>query len=236
MGVEGNYAFAIGFVADVNLERFEAGYGVVFLIQDPVLVGGEGEKQRLDLIVATVSDLGDEVAVRDGDADGDERGRGGFAGVGAFAERGRIITRRVNKLKEEVIMMLDKMVDPVNKLELIDLLQKLGLSNHYKDDIKKLLKSIYDNISNNDKWDKEALFAVALKFRLLRQHGYNVSQVQLSAMCTSQRRQPHQSDIETEKMPPTTVPETIGRALKGADRCGQTGFSRCRLIVEQAYI
>ncbi|XP_065637471.1 myrcene synthase, chloroplastic-like [Quercus suber] len=68
------------------------------------------------------------------------------------------------------------MVDPVNKLELIDLLQKLGLSNHYKDDIKKLLKSIYDNISNNDKWDKEALFAVALKFRLLRQHGYNVSQ------------------------------------------------------------
>ncbi|KAK7840757.1 myrcene synthase [Quercus suber] len=77
-------------------------------------------------------------------------------------------------------MMLDKMVDPVNKLELIDLLQKLGLSNHYKDDIKKLLKSIYDNISNNDKWDKEALFAVALKFRLLRQHGYNVSQVIVS--------------------------------------------------------
>ena len=33
MGVEGNYAFATGFVADVNLERFVAENGVVFLIQ-----------------------------------------------------------------------------------------------------------------------------------------------------------------------------------------------------------
>ncbi|XP_075653682.1 terpene synthase 10-like [Castanea sativa] len=89
---------------------------------------------------------------------------------------GEPYSRRVNKLKEEVRMMLDKMVDPVNKLELIDLLQKLGLSYHFENDIKKLLKSIYDNISNNDAWDKEALYAVALKFQLLRQHGYNVSQ------------------------------------------------------------
>ncbi|KAM4128988.1 hypothetical protein ACJW30_02G210700 [Castanea mollissima] len=81
---------------------------------------------------------------------------------------GESYTRIVNKLKEEVRMMLDKMEDPVNKLELIDLLQKLGLSYHFE--------HIYDNISNNDTWDKEALYAVALKFRLLRQHGYNVSQ------------------------------------------------------------
>ena len=71
--------------------------------------------------------------------------------------KGESYTKRVNKLKEEVRMMLDKMVDPINKLELIDLLQKLGLSYHFEDDIKKLLKSIYDNISNNDTWDKEAL-------------------------------------------------------------------------------
>ena len=90
--------------------------------------------------------------------------------------QGESYTRRVNKLKEEVRMMLEKMVDPVNKLELIDLLQKLGLSYHFEDDIKKSLKSIYDNISNNDTWDKEALYVVALKFRLLRRHGYNVSQ------------------------------------------------------------
>ena len=71
--------------------------------------------------------------------------------------KGESYTKRVNKLKEEVRMMLDKMVDPINKLELIDLLQKLGLSYHFEDDIKKLLKSNYDNISNNDTWDKEAL-------------------------------------------------------------------------------
>ena len=86
--------------------------------------------------------------------------------------QGESYTRRVNKLKEEVRMMLDKMVDPVNKLELINLLQKLGLSYHFEEDIKKLLKSIYDNISNNDTWDKEASYVVALKFRLLRQHLY----------------------------------------------------------------
>ena len=38
----------------------------------------------------TDSDLCDEVAVKDRDAGGDERGRGGFAGAGAFAERGLV--------------------------------------------------------------------------------------------------------------------------------------------------
>ena len=90
--------------------------------------------------------------------------------------KGESYTRRVNKLKEEVRMMLNKVVDPANQLELIDILQKLGLSYHFEDEIKKLLKSMYDNISNNDTWDKEVLYVAALKFRLLRQHGYNVSQ------------------------------------------------------------
>ncbi|GMY11172.1 myrcene synthase, chloroplastic-like [Fagus crenata] len=89
---------------------------------------------------------------------------------------GESYTRRVNKLKEEVRMMLNKVVDPANQLELIDILQKLGLSYHFEDEIKKLLKSMYDNISNNDTWDKEVLYVAALKFRLLRQHGYNISQ------------------------------------------------------------
>ncbi len=83
---------------------------------------------------------------------------------------------RVNKLKEEVRMMLDKVVDPINQLELIDILQKLGLSYYFEDKIKKLLKSIYENISYNDTWDKDNLYVAAIKFRLLRQHGYNVSQ------------------------------------------------------------
>ena len=90
--------------------------------------------------------------------------------------KGESYTRRVNKLKEEVRMMLDKVVDPANQLELIDILQKQGLSYHFEDEINKLLKSIYNNVSNNDTWDEEGLYAAALKFRLLRQHGYNVSQ------------------------------------------------------------
>lgn len=82
--------------------------------------------------------------------------------------QGESYTRSANKMKDEVRMIQDKVVDPVNQLELSDILQKLGLSYHFE--------HIYDDISNNDTWDKEALYAVALKFRLLRQHGYNVSQ------------------------------------------------------------
>ena len=35
--------------------------------------------------------------------------------------KGESYTKRVNKLKEEVRMMLEKVVDPVNHLELIDI-------------------------------------------------------------------------------------------------------------------
>ena len=37
--------------------------------------------------------------------------------------QGESYTRRANKLKEEVRMMLDEVVDPVNQLELIDIVR-----------------------------------------------------------------------------------------------------------------
>ena len=52
--------------------------------------------------------------------------------------------------------------------------------------------------------------------------------VRFSAVCTSRRRWLHRFDVGTEEMPPTTVSETFGGALKGADQCGQTDFSRWR--------
>ncbi|KAH7856190.1 hypothetical protein Vadar_033751 [Vaccinium darrowii] len=82
--------------------------------------------------------------------------------------------RRAAKLKEDVKIMLDEEVDPVDGLEMIDDLQRLGVFYHFEDEIKRVLESIYNN--KYDKWKEEDLHATALKFRLLRQHGYDVPQ------------------------------------------------------------
>ena len=73
-------------------------------------------------------------------------------------------------------MMLHKVVDPLEQLELIDILQRLGLSNHFEGEMKRILEGLYNNDQSGDTWRKDNLYATTLKFRLLRQHGYNISQ------------------------------------------------------------
>ncbi|XP_030935390.1 myrcene synthase, chloroplastic-like isoform X2 [Quercus lobata] len=93
---------------------------------------------------------------------------------------GESCTRQNNMLKEQVRMMLHKVVDPIEQLELIDILQRLGISYHFEGEIKRILEGLYNNIdhgSDIDTWKTKNLYAIALKFRLLRQHGYIVSQV-----------------------------------------------------------
>ncbi|KAM7505543.1 hypothetical protein LguiB_004447 [Lonicera macranthoides] len=90
-------------------------------------------------------------------------------------------TRRANELKEEVRMMLnDQVEDPVRKLELIDTLQRIGVYYHFEVEIKRILESINDNYysSSDMRRNEEDLYATALKFRLLRQYGYHVPQVE----------------------------------------------------------
>ncbi|KAK5795586.1 hypothetical protein PVK06_036855 [Gossypium arboreum] len=83
---------------------------------------------------------------------------------------------RASKLKEEVRMMFENVVDPLEKLELIDAIQRLGLSYHFGAEIKKTLKNISTDCSSTVAWNKGNLYATALEFRLLRQHGYKVNQ------------------------------------------------------------
>ncbi|XP_050206905.1 terpene synthase 10-like isoform X2 [Mercurialis annua] len=91
---------------------------------------------------------------------------------------GEKFTERVKELKEEVkMMMLNKNMVPLEKLELIDTLQRLGIAYHFSDEIKTVLKSIYNHTVNN--WMKEDLYAAALQFRLFRQHGFKLSQDEL---------------------------------------------------------
>ena len=89
--------------------------------------------------------------------------------------QGEVYTGKINKLKGQVRMMLQKVVDPLEQLELIDILQKLGLSYHFECEMKRMLEVLYNN-DHGDEWKEENLYAIALKFRLLRQHGYRASE------------------------------------------------------------
>ncbi|KAJ0018634.1 hypothetical protein Pint_11399 [Pistacia integerrima] len=82
---------------------------------------------------------------------------------------GESCAKRVKQLKKDVRLMLDTVVDPLHQLELVDDLQRLGISYHFENEIKSILNSIYNK---NPK--QESLYTVALKFRLLRQHGYDI--------------------------------------------------------------
>nr|WBW04466.1 terpene synthase [Ficus esquiroliana] len=74
-------------------------------------------------------------------------------------------------------MMLEKVEDPLTQLEHIDTFQRLGLFYHFKNEINNILKGLYDNkiCCIDNIWKIDNLYATALEFRLLRQHGYMIS-------------------------------------------------------------
>ena len=76
------------------------------------------------------------------------------------------------------------MVDPLEQLELIDTLQRLGLSYHFESEMKRILEGLYNNYHCGNTRKEENLYVTALKFRLLRQHGYKVSEGNLGEKFT----------------------------------------------------
>ncbi|KAI9197715.1 hypothetical protein LWI28_002989 [Acer negundo] len=90
---------------------------------------------------------------------------------------GKKYANRVQELKEDVRAMLVKGSDPLHQMELIDTLQRLGLSYHFDHEIKRILGRIHDKrCSNINTRKQESLYAVALEFRLFRKHGFHISQ------------------------------------------------------------
>ncbi|KAK1420833.1 hypothetical protein QVD17_22723 [Tagetes erecta] len=88
---------------------------------------------------------------------------------------------RLKTLKEAVRSMIyddgEKGEDPLNILNLVDDLQRLGISYHFENKISNVLKNIYYKYYNTaEKWTKMDLNHKALGFRLLRQHGYHIPQ------------------------------------------------------------
>ncbi|CAN4111969.1 unnamed protein product [Withania somnifera] len=87
---------------------------------------------------------------------------------------------RLDKLKKEMkknlMMMVDEGSQELDKLELIDNLERLGLSYHFKDEIRQILGSIHEENSTSAATSGDSLYYTALKFRILRQHGFLISQ------------------------------------------------------------
>nr|QLC36836.1 terpene synthase 36 [Cannabis sativa] len=79
---------------------------------------------------------------------------------------------RVKEIEGDVKRMLVEMENSLAQLELIDTLQRLGVSYRFENEISTILKEKYANV-NNPNYN---LYAIALEFRLLRQHGYAVPQ------------------------------------------------------------
>lgn len=80
----------------------------------------------------------------------------------------------INLLKEEVSAMLVGAPEnePAKKLKLIDTIERLGLSYHFRDQIEQQLEILFDHNDDGENYD---LFTESLRFRILRQHGYGVS-------------------------------------------------------------
>ncbi|KAK4276123.1 hypothetical protein QN277_019112 [Acacia crassicarpa] len=89
----------------------------------------------------------------------------------AFEEKS--YAEEIDRLKEEVRVMLLKLQNPMDQLELIDILQRLGVDRHFGLEISSILESIYK--SKDTSKSNNNLYDMALEFRLLRQHGYDVS-------------------------------------------------------------
>ncbi|KAJ4726171.1 Linalool synthase [Melia azedarach] len=78
------------------------------------------------------------------------------------------------QLKVEIKRMLMAHVNkPSQKLDLIDAIQRLGVSYHFEHAIDELLEKIHDCDLRED--DDDDLYSISLQFRLLRQHGFKIS-------------------------------------------------------------
>jgi hypothetical protein len=80
------------------------------------------------------------------------------------------MAERINELKEEVSGMFQSSKNVVETMNLVDVVQRLGIDRHFKEQIAAAIDSIHSSEFNS-----ASLHEVALRFRLLRQQGYWVS-------------------------------------------------------------
>ncbi|KAK6229608.1 hypothetical protein SCA6_018559 [Theobroma cacao] len=82
------------------------------------------------------------------------------------------------RLKNELrkMLMADQVDKPLEKLKLIDAIQRLGFSYHFEKEIDLVLQQMHSSHDDCDSGvNDEDLYTISLKFRLLRQNGYKMS-------------------------------------------------------------
>ncbi|KAI3868715.1 hypothetical protein MKX03_025965 [Papaver bracteatum] len=79
----------------------------------------------------------------------------------------------VKKIIKQVKGLLQNSLKPLAKLELIDVIQRLGMSYLMEEDILKILEDMYHDDAQKM---TDNLYATSLRFRLLRQYGFHESQ------------------------------------------------------------
>ncbi|RWW00628.1 hypothetical protein GW17_00036398 [Ensete ventricosum] len=77
---------------------------------------------------------------------------------------------RSRDLREQIKSILQDYSDFLQTMQLIDAIQLLGVDYHFEKEISEALSKVYNADLNT-----HGLYEVALRFRLLRQHGYNIS-------------------------------------------------------------
>ncbi|KAJ4726169.1 Sesquiterpene synthase [Melia azedarach] len=85
------------------------------------------------------------------------------------------------ELKEEIRRMLTADINKLSKkkVDLIDAIQRLGVSYHFESEVDEILEKAYNTDHHNcvltDDENIDDLYYISLQFRLLRQHGYKIS-------------------------------------------------------------
>ncbi|KAB5512022.1 hypothetical protein DKX38_029050 [Salix brachista] len=83
--------------------------------------------------------------------------------------------RQVEELKENVKdMLLKSKEDPVENIEFINLLCRLGVSYHFDSEIENNLTEIFDDLPTLLEKHDYDLYTLSLLFRVLRQHGFKM--------------------------------------------------------------
>lgn len=82
---------------------------------------------------------------------------------------------QAQRLKEDFIHVFDQESD-ASKLQMIDDINKLGLNNLFEKELMEALDVIESGLNSDNPSSIDNIRSAALGFRLLRHHGYNVSQ------------------------------------------------------------
>ena len=90
--------------------------------------------------------------------------------------------RKAQKLKDELKETFADARETLSNLELVDCIWKLGLANYFQEEIANLLNTISSGRSLSTFMEND-LYATALCFRILRQHGFEASQGRLLNSC-----------------------------------------------------